>query len=193
MSQLTRTADSLNHRNSVFCEYYNSWTHPRSYGSMLRTTTHKICVYHGIDEGELYDLDSDPCEFENLWDSPSHQRLKQQMLKAAFDAKCVSQWDPATSSVRSVLMTQSHRVTERPRTFQKAVEQTCFCVKRSYDQLKICVEFIHSLKSNPPCRVTTFYRSLRGLATLLTVLLVLDMVLSLISIGSTFYGDSVIE
>jgi arylsulfatase len=86
MPHLTGNADPTRHREAVFCEYYNSWTHHRSYGSMLRTKTYKICVYHGIDEGELYDLEADPCEFDNLWDSPAHRQLKQQMLKSAFDA-----------------------------------------------------------------------------------------------------------
>jgi arylsulfatase A-like enzyme len=84
--QLTGQSEKGTIRDSVFCEYYNSWTHPRSYGSMLRTDRYKICVYHGIEEGELYDLETDPHEFTNLWNSADHADLKQQMLKDAFDA-----------------------------------------------------------------------------------------------------------
>lgn len=86
LPHLTGKVDPEQHRDAVFCEYYNSWTHHRSYGSMLRTKSHKICVYHGIDEGELYDLQADPNEFENLWTNPAHQVLKQRLLKSAFDA-----------------------------------------------------------------------------------------------------------
>ena len=36
--------------------------------------------------GELYDLTTDPDEFENLWDSPAHVAVKVDMLKRACDA-----------------------------------------------------------------------------------------------------------
>jgi len=78
--------DSLRHRDHVFSEYYNAWSHKHSYGSMLRTQTHKMIVYHGTDQGELYDLENDPDEFENLWNTVSHAELKTGMLKETFDA-----------------------------------------------------------------------------------------------------------
>ena len=81
------------HRESVFCEYYNSWTHSNAYGTMLRTPCEKIVVYHGTDQGELYDLQSDPDEFENLWDSVSHKDLKLRMMKQCFD-RSVLAMDP---------------------------------------------------------------------------------------------------
>ena len=80
------SADAQHQRDYVYCEYYNAWTHPRSYGTMMRTTDHKIVVYHGIDDGELYDLQDDPGEFTNLWRSPSHAELRERLLKQAFDA-----------------------------------------------------------------------------------------------------------
>jgi choline-sulfatase len=79
-------ADPARHRDYVYCEYYNAWTHKRSYGTMMRTSDKKIAVYHGVDEAELYDLAADPNEFENLWRSPDHTALRQQLLKEAFDA-----------------------------------------------------------------------------------------------------------
>jgi hypothetical protein len=53
---------------------------------MLRTDAHKMIVYHGTDQGELYDLENDPDEFENLWSNATQAELKTQMLKDAFDA-----------------------------------------------------------------------------------------------------------
>ncbi|MHC4875875.1 MAG: sulfatase family protein [Planctomycetota bacterium] len=87
---LTGNADPDRHRDHVFCEYYNSWTHSDAYGTMLRTDRAKIVVYHGTNQGELYDLESDPDEFTNLWDSPEHQSLKLEMMQRCFDASVLS-------------------------------------------------------------------------------------------------------
>lgn len=81
-------------REHVFSEYYNAWTHPDAYGTMLRTATEKIVVYHGTDQGELYDLAEDPDEFTNLWSSPDHLPMKLRLLQKCFDAS-VFAMDPA--------------------------------------------------------------------------------------------------
>ena len=83
---LTGQADPSLHREAIYSEYYNAWTHPHSYATVLRTDREKIVVYHGMDEGELYDLGEDPDEFNNLWDDPAHWRMKMRLLKRAFDA-----------------------------------------------------------------------------------------------------------
>ena len=83
---LTGDSDPLRHRDAVFCEYLNSWTHQRAYGSMLRTRSEKIVAHHGTEPGELYDLDSDPDEFVNLWDAPAHTDTKARLLKQLSDA-----------------------------------------------------------------------------------------------------------
>ncbi len=74
------------HRSSVFSEYYNAWTHRHAYGTMRRTQTEKIVVYHGSDDGELYDLEKDPDEFNNLWHQPDASERKMRLLKACFDS-----------------------------------------------------------------------------------------------------------
>jgi arylsulfatase len=79
-------AEPDHHRDYVYCEYYNAWTHKRSYGTMMRTADKKIVVYHGIDDGEFYDLDNDPGEIENLWRSREHAEVREKLLKDAFDA-----------------------------------------------------------------------------------------------------------
>jgi len=79
-------ADPSHIRDHVYCEYYNAWTHKRSYGTMMRTPVEKIVVYHGVEDGEMYDLQNDPHEFENLYFSNAHARRREQLLKQAFDA-----------------------------------------------------------------------------------------------------------
>lgn len=74
------------HREHVFCEYLNSWTHHRAFASMLRTDTGKIVAHHGTDPGELYDLATDPDEFVNLWDDPACAAMKSRLLKQLTDA-----------------------------------------------------------------------------------------------------------
>jgi arylsulfatase len=83
---VTGRADPSWHRESVYSEYYNAWSHPHSYGTMLRTPTEKIVVYHGAEPGELYDLATDPEEFDNLWDEPAAREMKTRLLKQCFDA-----------------------------------------------------------------------------------------------------------
>jgi arylsulfatase A-like enzyme len=85
-AHLRAEADPHVHRDHVLSEYYNSWTHSDGYGTMLRTETEKIVVYHGTDQGELYDLASDPDEFTSLWSSPDHLEMKLRLMKLCFDA-----------------------------------------------------------------------------------------------------------
>ena len=47
---------------------------------------YKLCVYHGTHFGELYDLENDPTEQNNLWDSPEHQQIKMSMLLDSYEA-----------------------------------------------------------------------------------------------------------
>lgn len=84
-SQLAGTRSDTD-RESVFCEYYNAWTHPGTYASMLRTNDEKIVVYHGTDQGELYDLAHDPDEFVNLWDRPAEFERRSRLLAQCFDS-----------------------------------------------------------------------------------------------------------
>lgn len=83
---LTGAADPQMHRDAVFSEYLNSWTHHRANASMLRTRTEKLVVHHGVEPGELYDLVSDPDESINRWDDPAYVTRKVCLLKDCCDA-----------------------------------------------------------------------------------------------------------
>lgn len=92
-------AASSSHRAYVRCEFYDTLNmhaphaperHVPSYATMFRDERYKLCVYHGNDYGELYDLREDPDEFENLWESAAHQPLKLSLMKKSFDAAMIA-------------------------------------------------------------------------------------------------------
>jgi arylsulfatase len=75
------------HRDFVRCEYYDALDLPDgSLATMYRDRRYKLVVYHGHNLGELYDLEEDPEEFENMWDEPEAQPLKLDLLQRSFDA-----------------------------------------------------------------------------------------------------------
>jgi uncharacterized sulfatase len=41
---------------------------------------YKITVYYNADYGEIFDLEKDPGEINNLWDSEEHKNLKNKLL-----------------------------------------------------------------------------------------------------------------
>lgn len=87
MPILTGTADANHHRDFVRCEYYDAVNLPdHSFATMYRDEHYKLVVYHGHEEGELYNLTTDPGEFDNLWHIPENQNLKLELLKRSFDA-----------------------------------------------------------------------------------------------------------
>ena len=85
---LTGRSNSDAHRDDVYCESYAAagpGRDPKDYLTMLRTRAHKLIAVHGLDCGELYDLENDPDETHNLWSSAEHQDLKLTMLRRLCD------------------------------------------------------------------------------------------------------------
>ena len=70
-----------------------------TFGTMFRTREHKLCMYHDKHIGELYDLTNDPWEFDNLWDSPQYQNIKNQLIREAFDAHVVLTTDMGSARI----------------------------------------------------------------------------------------------
>jgi len=76
------------HRDDAYCEYYNAmpWhTDPQAHATMVTTERWKLVVYHGVDQGELYDLAADPAETVNLWNHPEAADVKTTMLLRLAD------------------------------------------------------------------------------------------------------------
>ncbi len=81
------------HRDAVRCEYYSAlsllapgrehWN--GSYGTMIRTERYKLVAYHGTGLGELFDLEADPDEFDNLWDHPEHAEIRLKLISRMMD------------------------------------------------------------------------------------------------------------
>jgi arylsulfatase len=84
---LTQRADPSSHRDFVRCEYHDALAlEHASHANMIVDERYKLVVYHGQDLGELYDLQEDPHEFENLWDDPAHAEIRFTLMKRLFDA-----------------------------------------------------------------------------------------------------------
>jgi arylsulfatase A-like enzyme len=88
------------HRRYVRCEYHDSLhpgcVHPgydealywpyHCHANMIFDGRFKLVVYHGHSVGELYDLQDDPHEFDNLWDDPDRAGTKAALTRQIFDA-----------------------------------------------------------------------------------------------------------
>lgn len=91
MPILTGASPPGEHRDFVRSEYFDALD-PHftggdgTYATMHRTRRHKLTIYHGHNLGELFDLEEDPYEFNNLWDDPNSQQLKRELLHQSFDA-----------------------------------------------------------------------------------------------------------
>jgi arylsulfatase A-like enzyme len=61
-----------------------------THASMYFDGRYKMAVYHGEGVGELFDLESDPGEFDNLWDDSGSRDLKADLLLRHLDAMMAS-------------------------------------------------------------------------------------------------------
>ena len=79
------------HRDFVRCEYFDALDPfftggDGAFATMYRNQKYKLSVYHGQCLGELYDLENDPWEFNDLWNDPDHERIKAELVEKSFHA-----------------------------------------------------------------------------------------------------------
>ncbi|MBT5814400.1 MAG: DUF4976 domain-containing protein, partial [Opitutales bacterium] len=77
-------------RTHVRSEYFEAM-HPHftsgsgTFATMYRNDRFKLVVYHNEGLGELYDLEVDPWEFNDLWSDPAHADLKNRLILESFN------------------------------------------------------------------------------------------------------------
>lgn len=94
LSILSGKSDPHQHRDFVRSEYYRALNPDvpgrhdfnGTYATMIRDRRHKLVVYHGHATGELFDLQRDPGEFENLWDDADYGEVRFSLMRQSFDA-----------------------------------------------------------------------------------------------------------
>jgi len=84
---LAGETDAASHRDHVRCEYFDAVAMPDgTSATMLRTDRYKLVMYHNHGLGELFDLEADPWEHDNLWESHEHRSVKMDLMQRSFDA-----------------------------------------------------------------------------------------------------------
>jgi arylsulfatase A-like enzyme len=77
------TGQTTQHRDSIYAEHFDSsslyQTPPMA--ASVRTERYKLSYFQNFAAGELYDLQKDPGEVENLWGSAAAKDVRQEMME----------------------------------------------------------------------------------------------------------------
>jgi arylsulfatase A-like enzyme len=97
-------ADGSKLRDTVRCEYFEALDPfftggPGSYATMYRDEQYKLTVYHDQQLGELYDLQADPWEFNDLWDHPDFQNVRNELILKSFNSHVMQTTDVGSTRI----------------------------------------------------------------------------------------------
>ncbi|NRB74710.1 MAG: sulfatase-like hydrolase/transferase [Verrucomicrobiales bacterium] len=56
-----------------------------TFATMYRDKRYKLVVYHSINKGELFDLEADPQEHNNLWEDPDYAAIRSELILKSFN------------------------------------------------------------------------------------------------------------
>ena len=93
---LTGETSPDHHREYVRCEYYRALNpadfrgFTGSFATMIRDRQQKLVAHHSSGTGELYNLERDPGEFDNAWDSPDGAASRHRLAQIGFDSLAMS-------------------------------------------------------------------------------------------------------
>lgn len=89
---VTDEAPAKPHREFVRAEHYAATNFPdATHATMYRDRRWKLVVYHQKNICELYDLENDPWEHNDLSEDPGHASLKWNLLQRSYDATVYAQ------------------------------------------------------------------------------------------------------
>lgn len=93
-------------RDAVFCEQGGDVNMTGAeLLTMIRTRTHKLVLFQGQDEGQLFDLEADPGETRNLWADEACQQMKSRLREQMLDWHIDSAWK--TRDARRLIVSPS--------------------------------------------------------------------------------------
>jgi len=89
------SAKKIDWPNLAFCEHYSSARRGDPPGRMVRRGPWKLNVYHGYDAPQLFNLDDDPDEWNDLGTDPAHAAVRQELLERVHEG-----WSPERIKAR---------------------------------------------------------------------------------------------
>jgi arylsulfatase len=89
------TGQTTKHRDSIYCEYFDSLAlyNPPPMAVCVRTENYKLVYYQNLGVGELYDLEKDSEETNNLWDVSGARSARAMMMETAM-SRVIDTVDP---------------------------------------------------------------------------------------------------
>ena len=95
MPILTGQSDGRDHRHFVRAEYFGAMDYPdQTHATMYRERKWKLNTYHGKNLFELYDLENDPWEFNNLSENGQYRQVLFDLICKSFDAQVYAHQAP---------------------------------------------------------------------------------------------------